>query len=118
MMIDKAHPNKFDPAWKEYRDSPERRQLDPEQVLDSLPMKPTDQVADIGAGTGFFTVPLARRLSRGKVLALDISPDMLAFLQEKVTRAGVANIEAALCGEADSPVAPGSMDAVPLFFVP
>src|SRR3990170_399727 len=117
MMMDKAHPHKFDPAWKENLDSPERRQLDPEQVLDSLPLKPTDQVADVGAGTGFFTIPLAQRLSRGKVLALDISPEMLASLQEKVTQAGVANVEAALCGEANFPVAPGSMNGVILFFV-
>ena len=117
MLTDSAHPHKFDPALKANLDRPERRQLDPEQVLDSLPLKPTDQVADVGAGTGFFTIPLAQRLSGGKVLALDISPEMLASLQEKVTRAGVVNVEAALCGEADFPVAPGSLDGVVLFFV-
>ncbi|MBI4187099.1 MAG: class I SAM-dependent methyltransferase [Chloroflexi bacterium] len=117
MLTDKAHPHKFDPSWKENLDRPEHRQLDPEQVLDSLPLKPSDQVADVGAGTGFFTIPLARRLSSGKVLALDISPEMLAFLQQKVSRAGVANVEAALCADADFPVAPGNLDGVILFFV-
>lgn len=116
-MTDKAHPHKFNPTWKENLDRPEHRQLDPEQVLDSLPLKPIDYVVEVGAGTGFFTIPLARRLSRGKVLALDISPEMLSFLQQKISRAGVANVEAALCGEADFPVAPGSPNGVILFFV-
>lgn len=116
-MPDNTHPHKFDPAWKADLDRPERRQLDPAQVLDFLPLKPTDQVADIGAGTGFFAIPLAQRLSRGKVLALDTSPEMLDYLQGKVTRAGLVNVEVALCGEADFPVAPGSLNGVVLFFV-
>lgn len=115
--LDNPHPHKFDPYWKDHLNSPELRKLDPEQVLDFLPLRLTDRVADIGAGTGFFSLPLAHRLPQGKVLALDISPEMLASLQEKVARAGAANLEAALCGESDFPAEPGGFDGVLLFFV-
>ncbi|MBI4301772.1 MAG: 1-(5-phosphoribosyl)-5-[(5-phosphoribosylamino)methylideneamino]imidazole-4-carboxamide isomerase, partial [Chloroflexi bacterium] len=51
---------------------PERkRELDPERVLDLLPLEPNQKIADIGCGPGYFTIPLSRRLGRGRVYALD-----------------------------------------------
>lgn len=115
--MNNPHHRKFDPSLKGHLDNAGHRKLDAEQVLNFLPLKPADHVVDIGAGTGFFTLPLAHRLPKGKVHALDISPDMLASLREKIAQDGATNIEVALCGEADFPVNPGSLDGVLLFFI-
>lgn len=109
--------HKFDPVWKENLDNAEHRQLEPETILDRLPIKETDRIADIGCGTGFFTIPLARRLHHGKVLALDISAEMLGSLRQKLTEERITNVEASLCGEADFPIEPASLDGALLFFV-
>jgi SAM-dependent methyltransferase len=54
--------------------------------LDALNLAPNARVADVGAGTGYFSVRLARRLPEGKVLAVDIEPDMLRYLGERAQR--------------------------------
>ena len=55
----------------------------PDEVLDALQLAPTALVADLGAGTGYFGVRLAKRLPQGKVYAVDIEPDMLRYLGER-----------------------------------
>jgi len=71
--------HKFDPAKKERLHAPERYQiLPPEETLLKLGLKEGQVFADIGCGTGFFTIPAAKIVgSRGKVYALDIAPEML-----------------------------------------
>lgn len=49
-------------------------------LINSLPLKPTDTVADIGAGTGYFSFRLAERVPQGKVLAVDIQQEMLDII--------------------------------------
>src|SRR5262249_5206449 len=54
----------------------------PEKVLDALKITPSSIVADIGAGTGYYSLRLAKRVGpRGRVLATDIQPEMLARLR-------------------------------------
>ncbi len=80
---------------------PERRMLDPlrerilgpEALLDALGLHGDERVADVGAGPGFFTLKLARRLPKGKVLATDIDGAALTVLQRRAAAAGIANIE-------------------------
>ena len=62
-------------------------------------------VADIGAGTGYFTFPVAQRVPRGKVFSVDIQPEMLARIAQRKALENVANVEAVL-GEADDPKLP------------
>ena len=62
-------------------------------------------VADIGAGTGYFTFPVAQRVPRGKVFAVDIQPEMLARLARRKALENVANVETVL-GEEDDPKLP------------
>jgi len=62
-------------------------------------------VADIGAGTGYFTFPVAQRVPRGKVFAVDIQPEMLARLARRKALDNVANVEIVL-GEEDDPKLP------------
>lgn len=111
-------PKKFDPHNKHRLISPERRKImDPERVLSLLPLEPDQVVADIGCGPGFFTLPLARRLTHGMVIALDIAAEMLAAVREKVAEAGIDNVEVRASGELDFPVPAASVDGVFLAFV-
>lgn len=82
------------------------------EVLAALDIGPGSQVADVGAGDGFFTVPLARAVGvAGRVYAVDISADALARLRERVEREGLDNVEA-IQGEPHDPRLPeGALDA-------
>ncbi|MEK7281086.1 MAG: methyltransferase domain-containing protein, partial [Chloroflexota bacterium] len=114
----KVRTHKFDPKRMDFLDSPQRaKQVDMDKIMSLLPLRPHNVVADIGCGTGFFTFPLAQHLPQGRVLALDISPDMLERVKSKVQQSGATNVEARLCQELDFPVAPGSLDGVLLALV-
>jgi SAM-dependent methyltransferase len=58
----------------------------PDEVLDALHLRPTDKVADTGAGTGYFSIRIAERVPDGKVFSVDIEPDMLRNLGERAHR--------------------------------
>ena len=75
-----------------YLESPERRkELSPEGLLNMIPLKETDSVLDFGAGTGYFSIPIAKRTT-GDVYALDIDPAMLEIIKEKALKEQLANI--------------------------
>ena len=81
-------------------------------LLRELKLKPTDVVADIGAGTGFFSFQLAKRVPRGEVLAVDIQPEMIAALQENKQKLKVRNVRPVL-GSTTNPALPAdSVDVV------
>ena len=76
-----------------FRDSREAEEQ-PEAMLDALKIQPGSTVADIGAGAGYTSLRLARRVGpNGTVLATDIQPQMLAMLRENARTAGVKNIK-------------------------
>lgn len=78
-------------------DSPERDEWQkPEEVLDFINLKNSDILADIGAGTGYFSVRAAKRLNPGKVLAVDSEPNMLEYLRKRAFNLGIKNIETVL----------------------
>jgi ubiquinone/menaquinone biosynthesis C-methylase UbiE len=96
-------------GWLERSDREATEQ--PEKVLDALKIAPGSVVADIGAGTGYFSVRLAKRVGpQGRVLATDIQPQMLAFLKENVQAAGIHNIEPILCTPTDAKLPEGQLD--------
>lgn len=65
----------------------------PERVLDAFGVKEGDTVADMGAGSGYFTFRLAKRIGgTGKVYAVDIQQEMLDYIRNKMERNGVENI--------------------------
>ena len=69
----------------------------PDQALDAIGIKPGMVVADVGAGTGYFTLRMARRVGpSGKVYANDIQPEMLRMLRQNAAKAGLNNIETVL----------------------
>ncbi len=88
-----GHPHRFDPANKHVLDSAERRQaLPPEATLSSIPIGPHDTVVDLGAGTGYFSIPAAA-MTNETVHAVDVSTEMLEELKQRKDTAGVKNIE-------------------------
>jgi len=65
----------------------------PEKVLDLVGIAPGMTVADVGAGTGYFTVRLARRVGpTGEVLATDLQPEMLGLLDTRVSEERLRNV--------------------------
>lgn len=71
--------------------------LDIENVIDALELRPTDVVADVGAGTGIFTVPLAQAVGPGgTVLAVEVDAGFLPMIQEKARTSGVSNVQTVL----------------------
>jgi ubiquinone/menaquinone biosynthesis C-methylase UbiE len=84
----------------------------PRLLIDNLKLEADDVVADIGAGTGYFTFRLAQRLPEGKVLAVDIQQEMLDMLSARELELGLTNVEPIL-GDVDDPKLPaGSVDLV------
>ncbi|RYU79965.1 methyltransferase domain-containing protein [Hymenobacter persicinus] len=65
-------------------------------LLRELKLKPTDVVADLGAGTGYFSFLISPLVPKGKVLAVDIQPEMIASLKANKERYKAANVEPVL----------------------
>lgn len=75
-----------------YLESPERRkEFSSEQLLNMIPLKETDSILDFGAGTGYFSIPVAKRTT-GNVYALDIDAAMLEIIKEKALKEQLTNI--------------------------
>ena len=79
--------------WAEEFDNPKRDAWQkPEEILDGLHLKRTSSVADIGAGTGYFSVRIAKRIPDGKIFAVDVEPDMVGYLGERAKREHLTNL--------------------------
>lgn len=83
----------------------------PEVVIAAMELKASDIVADVGAGTGYFAVRLARAVPDGKVYASDVEPDMVRHLGERARTEGLANI-VAVQGTAGDPRLPEPARAI------
>lgn len=92
---------------------PEREQEEKGSLLiDNMKLAPDAIVADIGAGTGYFSFQIAERVPQGKVLAVDIQPEMLDYIAQKQATSGVTNIEGILGTEQDPKLPVSKVDAV------
>lgn len=100
-------------AWSKVFDDPARDAWQrPDEVLRALELEPTMTVADLGAGTGYFAVRLARAVPRGEVIATDLEPDMVRFLEERARREQLPNLRAIQVA-ADAPgLAADSVDRI------
>jgi SAM-dependent methyltransferase len=89
----------------------ERLQID--RVMDILAISPGKNVADVGAGSGWFTVRASRRVGEGgKIFAVDINPEAIHYIEERVQKESLHNVNA-MQGRADDPLLPaGQIDAV------
>jgi ubiquinone/menaquinone biosynthesis C-methylase UbiE len=87
----------------------------PEHVLDVLGVRRGQTVADVGCGSGYFTMHLAKRVgSEGRVYATDLQPEMLALLKKKTDAEHVTNVVPVLATEDDSKLPKGALDLVML----
>lgn len=95
-------------------ESPGREQrLQINRVMDTLGITPGKAVADIGAGSGWFTVRAARRVGAGGVVyAVDINPEAVGYVRERASKEGFTNVKTIL-SQPDNPLLPeNSVDAV------
>jgi len=96
-------------AWLERseRESEER----PSLAVRLLRLKPGQTVADIGAGSGYYTELLARAVGpSGRVYATDIQPEMIRLLEQRIQRKRLAHVQAVLASETDPRLPPESLD--------
>lgn len=111
------HGHRFKPEHAAKLLSDQRREkLPPEKVLAQLHLKESDSACDLGAGNGYFTIPMAR-LTRGNVFAVDVEPKMLDLLKDHANEAGIQNIEYRVADIAQTNLPDGSMQKVFSSFV-
>ncbi|CAN5673910.1 hypothetical protein BH09MYX1_BH09MYX1_27790 [soil metagenome] len=84
----------------------------PDDVLRAMVLEPGMIVADVGAGTGYFAVRLARAVPRGEVVATDLGADMVRFLNERARREGLSNLRAVEASPTGSGLGASSVDRV------
>lgn len=100
-------------------ESPDRDQkVQPQRVMDLLHITPGTSVADIGAGSGWFSVRAAHRVGpKGKVYAEDINPQYIAYIQDRARKANLTNIQTVQGTPDDAHLPPDSIHAVMLMKV-
>ena len=98
-------------AWLE---RPEReREEAPSKAIEALDIKTGQVVADVGAGSGYYTVRLAGRVgTSGKVFATDIQPQMLALVRERVLRDRLTQVEVVQATPTDSGLPANQLDLI------
>ena len=112
-------PRTQDRPLQERIDSMERAQRNewqkPDEVVKALDLKPGEVVADVGAGSGYFTRRIAKVVAPdGKVYAVDVAADILGYLMERADREGLRNIVTIASQPADPMLPSNSVDL--LFF--
>jgi ubiquinone/menaquinone biosynthesis C-methylase UbiE len=98
----------------DWLERPEREKEEkPNKLLGALKLKEGDVVADIGAGSGYFTFRIAKRVgAKGKVLAVDIQPEMLEIIRKRMKERKVDNIEPIEGTETDPKLPANSVDLI------
>lgn len=81
----------------------------PDELVAALGLRPGDTVGEVGSGPGYFTVRLSRAVGpAGRVLAAEVSPQILAVLRRRLEEAGAGNVVPLLARPEEPPFAPGS----------
>lgn len=108
-----AHGRLFPPEKLGELEGPDRDEWqEPDRIMDALGIADGARVADVGAGGGWFTVRLARRVGpNGRVYAEDIQRQMIESINRRVQRENLRNVVTRL-GTATDPDLPGNLNAV------
>jgi len=109
-----THQHSFGDAekWAKVFDDPERDAWQkPHDVIQALALKPEAIVADIGAGTGYFSVRFAHMVPKGRVYGVDTEPGMVKHLADRAKREGLKNVTA-VAGKPGDPRLPEKADLV------
>ena len=102
------------PGGIPWLDRPQRESEEhPEVVIDALQLHKGDVVADLGAGSGFFTFRIAPKVGRtGKVLAVDLQDEMLDTIRQRAAESKVTNVEEVKDTETDPKLPTNAVDLV------
>ena len=99
----------FDPKHIANLESEDRKNWqNPKEIIDLLELKPNFVVADLGCGTGYFSIPIASKVK--KVYAIDIQKEMLTFLDQKIRKQKIENIKTLLSKENEISLKDRSVD--------
>lgn len=96
--------------WLEREEREEEENVS--QAIQNMQLSPDEVVADIGAGSGYYTFRVAKEVPQGKVLAVDLQPEMLAIMREQIKKDNINNVELIQAGEADPQLPENSVDMV------
>jgi ubiquinone/menaquinone biosynthesis C-methylase UbiE len=98
----------------EWLDRPEReREEQPAKLLRALKLRKGEVIADVGAGSGFFTFRMAERVGpKGKVLAVDIQPEMLELIRIRAKIRGLSNVGLIQGAITDPKLPPNRVDLI------
>lgn len=112
--VSAQHGRLFPPADLGLLEAPDRDVWQrPDRIMDALQIGEGSLVADLGAGGGWFTIRLARRVGpNGKVFAQDIQPEMIGAIQRRVAREGLSGRVQTVLGTPNDPGLPQPVDAV------
>jgi precorrin-6B methylase 2 len=99
---------------KDWLERPEReREEAPTKLMEELKIKEGDVVADVGAGSGYFTFRMSPKVgAKGKVLAVDIQPEMLEEIKKKSRARKIDNVEPVLGTEKDPKLPENAVDMI------
>ena len=107
-----THQHSFEGAeqWAKMFDDPKRDTWQkPHEVIQALALKPDAVIADIGSGTGYFSVRLSHMVPKGRVYGVDIEPDMVKYLANRAQQSGLKNL-IAVQAVPDDPRLPEKVD--------
>ena len=109
-----THQHSFEGAekWAQEFDDPKRDAWQkPHEVIQALALKPDAVIADIGSGTGYFSVRFAHMVPKGRVYGVDTEPDMVKYLADRAKRDGLKNL-IPVTGAPDDPRLPDKVDLI------
>jgi ubiquinone/menaquinone biosynthesis C-methylase UbiE len=99
----------FDPKHIDVLESEDRKTWqNSEEIIELLELKPSYVVADVGCGSGYFAVPISRKVK--KVYGVDVQKEMLEYLEQKIRKQKIGNIETLLSKEDEIPLPNESVD--------
>jgi len=107
MVMRRSHV--FDPEHIAVLDAEDRNVWqNPDEILKAVQTQPHFVAADLGCGSGYFTIPLARRVR--KVYGIDVQEEMLSFLEDKMKKLKITNVEPLLSKPDEIPLGNESVD--------
>jgi SAM-dependent methyltransferase len=105
ISADALHPFGEAEKYIEFLERPDRAVWQkPDEVVAALHLKGTETLVDVGAGSGYFTFRFAKALPKGKVIAVDVQPEMVRHIHHKVMTERITNVEAVLTDPSDPSV--------------